>query len=237
LFGSTVVTAEKLTLSVGHGCRRDGVKGVELRRAAAFAEGETTERLRIPVTSALRTLADMATLLDDAGMLELTTDFLGRRVVTSGQLHSHVTRDGAGRRRGTPKFREAVRTLLEEGAYESAAEIRLHQLIRQAGLPEPVRQFIVRTDDGKVIGRLDMAWPDLLLNAEVDGYWSHSSPEAFRQNRIRDMRLTARGWRIIRATPADLDDGGKELLATIGQLVAFGSHGVAVPRPAGSKVG
>jgi very-short-patch-repair endonuclease len=236
LFGSGVVTAEKVTLSVHRGHRRDDARGVELRRTAGFAEGETAERLRIPVTSALRTLADMATLLDGARLLELTTDFLGRRVVTADQLLAQLARDTSVRRHGVRKLRESVRALLEDGAYDSAAETRLHHLLIQAGLSKPVRQFTVRTADGKVIARLDFAWPDRMLDLEMDGYWWHSSPEAFRQNRVRDMRLTALGWRIIRTTPAELDAGSQELLTTVGRILAGQSRSVSVLRPSGSKV-
>jgi very-short-patch-repair endonuclease len=219
LFESTVVTAEKLMLSVSRGHRPVGAKGVVLRRVVGFGEGETTERLRIPVTSPLRTLADMAALLDEATTLVLVTDFLSRRLVTADHLHRAEV---AGGRPGAPRLRAAVRRLLEDGAYDSAAEIRLHQLLREAGLPEPVRQFAVTTVEGKLIARLDFAWADLKLDLEMDGYGPHSSPEAFRQNRVRDMRLTALGWRIIRTTPAELDAGGHELLTTLSQLVDAG---------------
>jgi hypothetical protein len=223
LFGSQVVASNKLALAATHGPKGDGPTGVDLTRAASHKQGETIERWHIPVTSPLRTLTDMAAVIDDATMLELTTDFLGRRVVTADQLRGHVAKDGAGSRRpGARKLREAVRTLLEDGSYDSAAEMRLHHLLTRAAIPEPVRQLVVTSDDGKLIGRLDFAWPEPKVDLEMDGYGSHSTPEAFRQNRVRDMRLTRLGWTVVRTTPAELDGpvGADELLATLGQLLA-----------------
>jgi len=216
LYESVVVVADQLTITVQRGHQKAGPEGIYLHRTRSFGAGETTERRRIPVTSPLRTLSDMATVLDHTLLLELATDFLGRRIVAADQLRKHVSAGGAGsEQHGARKLRGVVRRLLEDGPYESAAETRLHQLLLQAAVPEPVRQLTVRDRDGKVIGRLDFAWPDRRVNLEMDGYGFHSSPQAFQQNRRRDVRLARLGWQVLRTSPADLDAGAAELLACL----------------------
>ncbi len=217
LHGSAVVTHDQLTLSVTHGHRK--AEGIELRRAAPFPGEETTHRARIPTTSPLRTLEDMASVVDRETVRELATDFLNRRVVTAKQLSDHISSSARRCRRGSGVLRQVVISLLEDGSYDSVAEVRLHEVLLRAGLPNPRRQFRVATPDGQHVGRLDFAWPDRRLNLEMDGYGPHSSPAAFRSNRRRDMRLTALGWTVIRTTPADLEEGADQLLAAIGQIL------------------
>lgn len=228
LHGSTVVRHDQLTLSVTRGHR--GADGIELRRATPFAGAETTHRARVPTTSPLRTLEDMASLVSRATLLELATDFLNRRVVTPKQLREHVARGDRRRHRGSPVLRQVVLSLLEDGAYDSRAELRLHEVLQRAGLPDPRRQFTVSGPDGRHVARLDFAWPDQRLNLEMDGYGPHSSPDAFRSNRRRDMALTALGWTVVRTTPADLEQGAEELVACIRQILDGGAPPGRIPR-------
>jgi predicted transcriptional regulator of viral defense system len=216
LHESAAVASDQLTITVQRGHKKVSPEGIHLHRTRSLAADETMERRRIPVTSPLRTLSDMATVLDDTQLLELATDFLGRRIVAADQLRKYVTTGGAAsERRYVGKLREVVRRLLEDGPYESAAETRLHQLLLRAAIPDPVRQLSVCDRQGKLIGRLDFAWPDRLVNLEMDGFGFHSSPEAFHENRRRDVRLARLGWQVLRTSPAELDAGATELLASL----------------------
>lgn len=213
LHGSSVVPHDQLTLSVTRGHRR--AEGIELRRTTGWKSEDTSHRAKIPTTSPVRTLEDMAPIVEQQVLLELATDFLNRRIVTAQQLGELVARRRQRRHHGGRVLREVVRSLLQDGAYDSIAEVRLHQALLRAGLPNPRRQLRVADPDGRFIGRLDFAWPDHALNLEMDGYGTHSTPEAFRANRQRDVRLTALGWTVLRVTPADLDEGMDQLVATI----------------------
>jgi very-short-patch-repair endonuclease len=216
LHESAVVASDQLTITVRRGHKKASPEGIHLHRTRSFAADETMERRRVPVTSPLRTLSDMAMVLDETLLLELATDFVGRRIVAADQLRKHVATGGAGSgQHCARKLRKVVRRLLEDGPYESAAETRLHQLLLQAAIPEPIRQLTVRDREGRVIGRLDFAWPDRLVNLEMDGFGFHSSPQAFHENRRRDVRLARLGWQVLRTSPAELDAGATELLASL----------------------
>jgi very-short-patch-repair endonuclease len=54
---------------------------------------------------------------------------------------------------------------------------------------------------------------------ELDSYEFHRTRAAFEQDRARDRRLTAAGWRVARVTWRDLDEPGRlatELAALLG---------------------
>jgi very-short-patch-repair endonuclease len=89
-------------------------------------------------------------------------------------------------------------------------ETRFLQLVRSAGLPEPVPQLQVTFGDG-AIARLDFAYADRKVAIELDGAAFHSGHVADRRDRRRDRRLGALGWRVlhfdwdeITRTPADV---------------------------------
>lgn len=125
-------------------------------------------------------------------------------------------RDPRGRRRG--------RRLLElaTGLPESPAESWTLVLFDDAGLPMPTPQYPIYDLSGTEIYRLDFAWPELRVAVEYDGYEAHEHKAARDQARDRDLRR--RGWRVIRATSADLA-APTRLLGEIG--AAFRARGLA----------
>jgi len=105
-----------------------------------------------------------------------------------------------------------MRALLRErvGDYiapESGLEARALELIQAAGLPEPVRQLDVGDADGWV-GRVDLAYPDRRMVIEVDSVLHHSTLVDRRTDEVRDRRLRAAGWMVVRITEHDLGRPG-----------------------------
>jgi hypothetical protein len=94
---------------------------------------------------------------------------------------------------GGPEWDEAR----AEGC-ESPQELRLLRAMREAGLPEPARQYEVASEDGATVTRADFAFPERRLLVYVDGLAFHST---LRQ-RVHDSRQTARlqamGWKVLR---------------------------------------
>jgi len=72
------------------------------------------------------------------------------------------------------------------------------------GLPAPVPQFDV-VDDGRWLGRVDLAWPEARLIVEYDGEYHFDGLQIARDD-ARLSRLVAAGWRVIRLSAADLRD-------------------------------
>ena len=75
---------------------------------------------------------------------------------------------------------------------ESLLETLAVQLIRDAGLPEPTRQFVVWDDHGVFVARLDLCWPELGLFLELDGE-HHKGQPVYDANRETAI-VAAKGW-------------------------------------------
>ena len=116
-------------------------------------------------------------------------------------LRAELERAGRRGRPGTASLRcrlgERAR---EAGSPPSVLESRMHRLLRGAGLPRPEREH--RVLDGRY--RLDFAWPDARLAAEVDGYAFHASRRTFQDDRARQNDLVAAGWTVLRFTWGDV---------------------------------
>jgi Protein of unknown function (DUF559) len=118
-------------------------------------------------------------------------------------------------RRGTA--RGTVLLSLATGKAESPPESWLRLVVADAGYPLGVPQHEVRDLDGRVIYRLDLAWPELRIALEYDGYEAHENRES--DDAERDARLRARGWLVIHVRAEDMRDA-RHLLDRLAQAFA-----------------
>jgi len=88
------------------------------------------------------------------------------------------------------------------------------QLLRRAGLPRPEVQWEVR-DHGRLLARVDFAYPHVKLGIEADGFRHHSGRVAWQRDRVRGNALTSRGWRILRVTWEDVTARPDELVVDV----------------------
>lgn len=104
----------------------------------------------------------------------------------------------AGRLGPAPGRRmKIVHTLLGErlSGYDpgdSDLETRVLRVLVEAGLPVPRQQFPVTVGPRRF--KLDLAYPDLRIGVELDGWSTHGGFSAFHADRERDARLASAGW-------------------------------------------
>ncbi len=166
--------------------------GIEPHRCRIRSD-ETTVESGIPVTTAARTLLDLASVLDrrqvarawrEVDLLELAgalsvADLVGRHP----------------RRRGT----HTIGALLADrqigiAITRSELEDRFLEFLRSVGVPRP--QVNVPVEGLEV----DCVWRGHGLIAELDGRRFHRTHDAFERDRARDRVLQTAGWRVIRIT-------------------------------------
>ncbi len=168
--------------------------GTRARRGAVIVHrspvppDHRTVRERIPVTTPIRTLIDLADCsprreleraIDEALYLGWDLSSLqplpGRRGagMLSAVLHEHQA--------GTTRTRSEFEELLLD-------------LCRQYDLPLPL---VNRAVEGYEV---DFVWPEARLIVEADGWSAHRSRAAFERDRLRDAALGAAGWRVMRIT-------------------------------------
>jgi very-short-patch-repair endonuclease/predicted transcriptional regulator of viral defense system len=157
----------------------------------------------VPCTTLVRTLVDLTAVcsIDRAG---LALDHARRREPDIlHQVHRRFLEVARRGRPGTAKMRILLADRLGEGVPTgSYFESLFLRLIRQAGIPEPERQYEVRTDKG--VFRLDFAWPEPKVCAECNGYAFHSSKRAMQRDSVRRRSLVRAGWRPLDFTYDDV---------------------------------
>jgi hypothetical protein len=114
-----------------------------------------------------------------------------------------------------PHIRAAEVVLrLADPRIESVGESRSFWTVYRSGLPAPVPQFEVRDTAGRVVARVDFAWPDLGVFLEFDGRVKYErllrpgerTSDVVLRERDRERRVCElTGWICVRATWADLD--------------------------------
>jgi very-short-patch-repair endonuclease len=191
--------------------RGEGQPGIRLHRVRQLQRNEVRQVDGIPVTSAARTLLDLAPKLPLRQLEQAYAEAHAKHLVSESALLHLLDRHRG--RPGTPK----LRSLLEASApalTRSDAEEHLLALIRRAGLSEPN----VNAQLGPY--EVDFLWREPRLIVEIDGFAFHSSRTAFERDRARDAQLQVRGWRVVRITWRQLVYEPERVVATLASLLA-----------------
>ncbi len=155
--------------------------------------GEVARRDGIPVTTAERTLFDLAASESVEALGRLCDEGLRRRIVTLGRLYAVVeAHRGAGRRRLAP-----IRSVLADriDGYDPGAndwEQRMDRLWDRLGLPPATRQYRIQV--GRRTFRVDRAIVDLRIAVEWAGFDPHGQRGHLDRDSDRRALLTAAGW-------------------------------------------
>lgn len=113
---------------------------------------------------------------------------------------------------------------LATGRAESPPESWLLLEVVDLRFPIPEVNWRLCGPDGRLIYRLDLAWPELRIVLEYDGYAVHHGREA--EDRARADDLRRRGWIVLTATKEDLRDSRRLEEAL---RAAFASRGYRRP--------
>lgn len=177
------------------------VKGGRLRpaldvhRRPGLRQSDTTTRHRIPVTTIVCTLIDIALDLNPS-RLERAINEADRLDLVDPptlleRLDDYTAQPGVGRLRETLGQRTFRLT-------DSELERRFLQLVATARVPMPqTRQHV----NGF---KVDFLWPDLGLVVETDGLRYHRTPAQQARDRLRDQVHTAAGLTPLRFSHAQV---------------------------------
>ena len=228
-----------LDLSEVHLTREDGKAGRReagvRQHCAKFTDGDVVTTHGIRHSSASRACLEVITVATVEVALAVVDFFLHRGDTTVAQLKK---RYAAGIEHWPNTLTAGLVLSLADPRIESVAEARTSYLLWKQRLPTPVPQHEVRDRDGRLVARLDFAWPELGVWLEFDGkekYLKHLRPgetvtDAVLREKRRESdiaRLT--GWRCLRITWQDLEHP-ERVAAMLRQLFAD----VAAERRAGA---
>ncbi|MEV4662367.1 type IV toxin-antitoxin system AbiEi family antitoxin domain-containing protein [Micromonospora echinofusca] len=153
----------------------------------------------MPVTTPLRTLADVILRADRYSAVCVLDSALNRQVVTEPDL-ARMPALLVGRRGAVAARRHLGEA---DGRAQSPLETRTRLRRVDGGVPPDALQLEVRDGDGCLLGIGDLGWRAARVIAEADGQAPHHMPGAVFEDRARQNRLVNAGWRILRFTWAD----------------------------------
>jgi len=183
---------------------RERITSAQVHSSRVLPPEHLTTVEGIVTTGVARTVIDLAGVVHPQRAERVLDNCLARGLVTLEAVRCVVDLLA---RRGRPGIAVMRRLLADRAdsyaAPESGLEARAIELIRSAGLPEPVRQLDVGDATGW-IGRVDLAYPDRRLVIEVDSDVHHSTLVDRRADQLRDHRLRGAGWAVERITEDDL---------------------------------
>ena len=118
---------------------------------------------------------------------------------------------------------EMARTVLghADGRSESPLETLGRLLITGNGLPAPELQVPIADATG-VFAYADLGWPELRVVVEFDGLLKYdgSDPQALRREKLRQERIEAAGWIVVRLTWRDVVHDSTRSLARVRAALA-----------------
>ncbi len=170
--------------------RHRGQRGLILHHPRVLAATDITVEDAIPVTTPMRTLADLAALVDAEALERVIRQAERHRLLDVRALDAYLR---AGRA-GTARLRGVISRFDEGLITRSELEQRFYALTRGARLGRPLANVPV---DRFVV---DFLWPEQRLVVEIDGWQDHGTRSAFERDRERDVVLAQCGLRVVRFT-------------------------------------
>lgn len=179
----------RVEVTIPEGYRRR--PGLRVYRIGTLRPDEVAKLKGIPITTAARTLFDLAARLPPRPLERALAEAIALRLTTAAEVGAMALRQAG--RRGAGRLR-AVLDLGDPRRTRSEAEEMFLGLARRGGIEPPlVNTRLARHE-------VDFYWPVARLAVEVDGFPFHTSPLAFERDRRRDAELAAFGVRVVRVT-------------------------------------
>jgi hypothetical protein len=205
----------KLDLTEADVTRLDGKAG---RREAGVRQhrgvilpGDVVSRHGVRVMHPTRLCLEVTMVAGIEESLVVANDLLHREWTTLERVQERYARS-MDSWRGTRATDVVLR--LADPRIESVGESRTYYLCWTQHVPMPTPNYKVRDAFGRVLARVDFAWPELCLFVEFDGkvkYLKYRRKDetvtdaVLREKRREEMICELTGWRCLRLVWSDLD--------------------------------
>ncbi len=196
LHGLDGTWGEPLELTVRRPVRGD-VPGFVVHHSRVLGPEDLTTVDAIPTTTVARTLCDLGSVVDD-DIVEQALDDALRKRFSQRWIEETLARVDRPGKSGTASLR---RVLARPDRLGRTPDSRFERLIERAvvgaGLPRPVRQHPVHNAAGRLLGRIDVAWPDIKLGIEATSERWHGALSQQRRDAERDDAIEGEGWQLL----------------------------------------
>jgi very-short-patch-repair endonuclease len=189
---------------------RRSTKAIRIHRTSTLTAAEVTRDpdYALPVTTPMRTLADLAA--------SLPLQRLERLCHRAEHLNLLDARLIPERRPGAARLRAALETLANADPQITRSEMEeaMLALLDAHGLPKPLVNH-------PLLGYFpDFLWPEHKLIVEADSKLHHLNPTSFEDDRHRDTVLAVAGYRTIRFTYRQIVHESAWVAAQLAALLA-----------------
>lgn len=192
---------------------RERRRGLVVHRSSTLGPADVDEREGIAVTSATRTLLDLAGMLTPTRLERAVEQSLALRLFDLGRVEAVLA---ANRRRpGASALGRIVADIHEE---PSLTRLELEALMLDLCAAHGIERPEVNVVVDKI--EVDFLWRAQRLIVETDGREYHENPVAFGRDRERDERLIVLGHRVVRFTYRRVVHHPAAVAATLRALLA-----------------
>ena len=134
----------------------------------------------------------------DDDLVEQALDDALRRDFSQRWIEETLDRVDRPGQSGTASLRRVLGTARPgRAAPDSRFERLIERVIVGGGLPRPVRQHPVHDATGRLLGRIDVAWPDITLGIEATSERWHGAAAAASATRRAMTRSPRHGWELL----------------------------------------
>jgi hypothetical protein len=194
-----------------------GERGVYVGRF--FAE-HVTHVGGLPVMTPARTVVDLLRTAPDRGAAQALADGVGDSRWPGGDVDA-VLKACAG----WPGIRQAREAWEHrDSRAESPLESRCRVWFRDGGLPRPDLQVVVGEDRTSRTARVDFLFREQRTVVEADGRVKYTERGVLWAEKQREDWLRDLGFEVVRATWADGDDGGADIVRRVLRAFARARH-------------
>ena len=177
---------------------RRGPRGIDLIPSRTLTAAELIVVEGVKVTTLPRTIADNAAFETDRGTRTLVRHAQREHKLGLDALLAYADAHPPTSYRHA-RIKRALGPYVKASALtDSEREALVMEICAAHGIPLP------RTQEWILGYRVDFVWPSLRLILEVDDRWSHDNPFRFVEDRVRDRRLQAAGYVVIRFAVAEV---------------------------------
>lgn len=187
-------------------------RGIRLHRISTLRAADVRSLERLALTAPARTMLDLAPGSGRDDLECRLAEALARRLLRRADLLAAV--EAYPRHPGAARLLSCLDAGSGPALTRSEAERKLLALIRRAELPTPEA-------NARLFGyEVDFLWRSEQVVVEVDGFRFHSSRQSFESDRVRDVELAARGFRVLRVTWRELTERPERFLARLARTLA-----------------
>jgi predicted transcriptional regulator of viral defense system len=190
--------------------------GISAHRDGTLTEADRVVIERIPCTSLARTLLDIAATQSPDTLRYAVTQSEVEEVFDLAEVIELLKRSKG--QRGVARLRLAIE-LHDPQEQEARLELekKLLRLFKRAGFRPEVNGHLLVNGISLMP---DFMWRDARLIVEADSRRVHGTATAFEKDRLRDQRLAAAGWTVIRVTWRQATEEPERLTRTLRALLA-----------------